>query len=94
MTDMDYNKEDKASLSNYQSVLCEHMHFDWNVDFENKQLSGCVTHSMKVMKESNVVELDTSKIIVSAVSVNEHDVKFQIAEAVGALGNKLRYEIA
>ena len=91
MADFDYNREDKASLSNFFDIRCEHIHLDWTIDFENNRLGGCCTHCMVVLKDLvDVLELDSSNLNVTSVTIDEIDVKFNISEKLLALGNKLR----
>lgn len=88
--DIDYNRADKATLSNYADVVSEHLHFEWDIDFDAKELSGSVTHSMKMLRDGvGVVELDTSKLTVLSASINGENSSFTVADAYRELGNKL-----
>ena len=88
--EIDYNRNDMATLSNYQDATIQSMHFDWSIDFGAKLLSGTVTHKIKINKESvQYIDLDTSKLKILSVLVNDVNSNFKIAEAYKALGNKL-----
>ena len=88
--DIDYNRSDKATLSNYADVVSKHLHFQWDINFDSKELSGSVTHSMKMLRDGvEVVELDTSKLTVYSASINGENCSFKIAEAYKELGNRL-----
>lgn len=88
--DIDFNKVDMATLSNYSEVVTEHLHFIWNINLKKKTLSGFVQLKMKVIADGvKVIDLDSSKVEVKGVKVNGNDCNFKIADAYKALGNKL-----
>jgi leukotriene-A4 hydrolase len=88
--DMDYNRADLGTLSNYQDITAQHMHFDWTIDFDTKRLFGSITLKM-VMNRDGVqfIDLDTNKLKISAVSIGGTSCNFKVADAHKALGNKL-----
>ena len=47
---------DPTTQANYTQVVSEHIHFEWAVDFEKKNISGTATHTLSV-KEDGVKEV-------------------------------------
>lgn len=47
---------DPTTQANYAQVVSEHIHFDWTVDFEKKNISGSATHTLSV-KEDGLTEI-------------------------------------
>ena len=39
---------DPTTQSNYLSVVTEHVHFDWTIDFEEKLITGAAIHTLLV----------------------------------------------
>ena len=88
--EIDYNRNDMATLSNYQDATIQRMHFDWSIDFGAKLLNGSVTHTIKMNKDNvQFIDLDSSKLRVLSVTINDANTNFKIADAHKALGNKL-----
>ena len=42
---------DPTTQSNYLVVASQHVHFDWDVDFENEVLAGSSTHDVRVLQD-------------------------------------------
>ena len=42
---------DPTTQSNYTEVASEHIHFDWTVDFKQKNISGSATHTLSVKQD-------------------------------------------
>ena len=42
---------DPTTQSNYLAVASQHVHFDWDVDFENEVLAGSSTHDVRVLQD-------------------------------------------
>lgn len=88
--DIDYNRLDKGTLSNYNDVKLNHLHFNWNIDFSTKKLYGSVTLKMILIKDNiETIDLDSSKLKIIDVSINNISVNFKIGDKYKALGNKL-----
>jgi leukotriene-A4 hydrolase len=47
---------DPTSQSNYLQISTEHVYFDWNVDFEQKVISGFAVHDL-IVKQDGVREV-------------------------------------
>jgi len=43
---------DPTSQANYHQVATEHILLKWNVDFEQKLISGSSTHDLKVLEDN------------------------------------------
>ena len=42
---------DPTTQANYTQVASEHIHFDWTVDFDQKNITGSATHTLKVLED-------------------------------------------
>jgi leukotriene-A4 hydrolase len=88
---IDYNRNDLATLSNYGDVLTEHLHFEWSIDFLSKQLIGSVSLRMRMNRAGvAVIDLDSSKQEIFGVTIDGSSCNYKIASSFKALGNKLR----
>jgi leukotriene-A4 hydrolase len=47
---------DPTSQSNYLQIATEHVYFDWDVDFQQKIISGFAVHSL-IVKQDGVGEV-------------------------------------
>jgi hypothetical protein len=47
---------DPTSQSNYLQISTEHVYFDWNVDFQQKVISGSAVHNL-IVKQDGVREV-------------------------------------
>jgi len=47
---------DPTSQSNYLQISTEHVHFDWNLDFQQKVISGFAVHNL-IVKQDGVKEV-------------------------------------
>jgi hypothetical protein len=43
---------DGSSVANFDEVIVEHIHLDWNVDFENKLIAGKVTLNVLAVQDA------------------------------------------
>lgn len=54
------DNKDWHTLSNYQAIISTHIHLDLNVDFDKKQLSGFVDHTIQKIDHSvRTLDVDT-----------------------------------
>lgn len=47
---------DPTSQANYLEIATEHVAFDWNVDFQQKTISGSAVHKL-ILKQDSVGEV-------------------------------------
>jgi hypothetical protein len=49
--------KDPATQSNYEDISTQHVHFDWTIDWKNRQFVGSATHTLQAHKSgvNNVV---------------------------------------
>jgi len=50
---------EKSSVSNIRDAIQKHIDIDWTVDFSKSQISGSVTISFQVLKDTSALHLDT-----------------------------------
>lgn len=58
---------DNSTYANAYEIHTTHFHVDWEVDFNNKQLVGSVTHDFEVLQDTNHVVLDSWLINIESV---------------------------
>lgn len=49
---------DNSTYGNTEQIHTTHLNLDLTVDFNNRELSGMATHSMKVLQATNIVQFD------------------------------------
>ncbi len=86
---------DRHTLSSIASELYStHLHIDWDIDWENKLISGSVEHSFHVPSDGKAHEevvFDSSYLKVQRVLANGQEVQgWKIDERRGQLGSALR----
>ncbi|ORZ22502.1 peptidase family M1-domain-containing protein [Absidia repens] len=86
--------KDPSSLANLKQVKNTHLHLDWTVSFDQKNITGHVVLDL-VTLENNVdkVILDTSYLAIQRVSLNEKDLKYTISERHPCLGSALTIQL-
>ncbi|CAO3594765.1 unnamed protein product [Absidia cylindrospora] len=86
--------KDPSSLANLKQVKNTHLHLDWTVSFDQKNITGHVILDL-VTLENNVdkVILDTSYLAIQRVSLNEQDLKYTISERHPCLGSALTIQL-
>ena len=48
--------DDPTSQANFLQIASEHIHFDWNIDFNAKAILGSATHTLLV-KEDDIKDV-------------------------------------
>lgn len=71
--------EDPSSLANLSEVVTKHLHLDWTISFDQRNITGHVLLDM-VTRVDNVAKivLDTSYISVKSASLAGQDLKVYI----------------
>jgi len=64
---------DPNTYSNHQTFECQHIDFDWQVDFSSKIIKGSVACSFYCRSSSSLIVLDTQHLLISGVSVLSTD---------------------
>ncbi|CAO3637411.1 unnamed protein product [Cunninghamella blakesleeana] len=86
---------DPSSLANLKQVKSTHLHLNWTISFEKKNIAGHVIIDL-VTLEDNVdkVVLDTSYLDIQRVSYEGQDLKFEVADCHPSLGSALTIQLA
>ncbi|KAL1934960.1 hypothetical protein VTP01DRAFT_4100 [Rhizomucor pusillus] len=81
---------DPSSLSNVAEVKTTHLHLDWTVSFEKRNIAGHVILDMiATARNVHKVVLDTSYLDIQSVFLNDNPIEFQVAERHPNLGSAL-----
>ena len=80
---------DKATQSNYEDISATHLHLDWRICWDKKEISGSVTHSF-VAHTDNVkeVHLDASYLKIRGVSTATGNLNFKLHRRHDIMGNR------
>ena len=62
---------DPCSFSNIDVFRTQSIHFDWNVDFENKAIKGHATLTCDLEKPATELIFDTRALKIDSVSIQE-----------------------
>ncbi|KAG0796134.1 hypothetical protein G6F26_001207 [Rhizopus arrhizus] len=85
---------DLSTLANIDQVKTTHVHLNWNVDFVGQILFGSVVLDLiTLVDQVDKVILDTSYLNIQSVSLEEHDLKFTVAERYASLGSALTIDL-
>ncbi|KIP01983.1 hypothetical protein PHLGIDRAFT_112533 [Phlebiopsis gigantea 11061_1 CR5-6] len=85
---------DPTTQANYTQVVSEHIHFDWKVNFEQKNISGSATHTLSV-KDDGVKEIifDTSALDIERVDVDGQPARFDVGSKHEVMGSALQIDL-
>lgn len=87
-----FSRKDWSTQSNPECALSEHIHLEWNLDFESSKIVGSVRHSIKVVKEgTSSVDFDSRDITVNFVHINSKPVNFKVEPKHAAFGRYARF---
>ncbi|KAG1053875.1 hypothetical protein G6F43_004074 [Rhizopus delemar] len=85
---------DLSTQANIDQVKTTHVHLNWNVDFVGQILFGNVVLDLiTLVDQVDKVILDTSYLNIQSVSLEEHDLKFTVAERYASLGSALTIDL-
>ncbi|KAI8967114.1 peptidase family M1-domain-containing protein [Mycotypha africana] len=85
---------DVSTQANIDQVLTKHLHLNWNVDFENKNIHGSVRLNLVSLVDNvEKVILDTSYLDIKSVMYGKDSLKFDVAERYASLGSALTIQI-
>ncbi|OBZ87576.1 Leukotriene A-4 hydrolase [Choanephora cucurbitarum] len=81
---------DPSSLSNLSEVTTQHVHFNWNISFTEKKISGHVLLDLiTLVPNVSKVVLDTSYLELKSVSLEGKTLEYTVAERHLSLGSAL-----
>ncbi|KAI5833346.1 zincin [Schizophyllum commune Tattone D] len=81
---------DPTTQSNYLAVASQHVHFDWDVDFENEVLAGSSTHDVRVLQDGvGEVIFDTLDLDIESATVDGVDAIYEIKPKHQVMGSAL-----
>mmetsp|Transcript_6318 Transcript_6318/g.8167 ORF Transcript_6318/g.8167 Transcript_6318/m.8167 type:complete len:699 (+) Transcript_6318:34-2130(+) len=82
-----------SSLSNYNDFSINHIHLDWDIDFNESKISGCV--SLDIVSSSNELSnivLDTRDLSIQSVEVDGKKCSHSLQDA-GVFGSSLSFPL-
>ncbi|KIM81710.1 hypothetical protein PILCRDRAFT_821059 [Piloderma croceum F 1598] len=81
---------DPTSQSNYLQISTEHVYFDWNVDFQQKVISGFAVHNL-IVKQDGVREVvfDTADLAVESAEIHGQIVAYELKPKDAVMGSAL-----
>lgn len=87
---------DPCSFSSPDKVKTNHVHIDWNIDFDKQVLKGFVDLSLQSLaaEQLSSVTLDTKDLNVTKVTCNNQELKFQLADKHQAFGEALKIQLS
>ncbi|TRM61567.1 hypothetical protein BD626DRAFT_549145 [Schizophyllum amplum] len=81
---------DPTTQSNYLAVASQHVHFDWDVDFDNEVLAGAATHDLRVLQDGvEEVIFDALDLDIESATVDGTDALFEIKPKHAVMGSAL-----
>ncbi|KAG8889516.1 hypothetical protein FRB98_003990 [Tulasnella sp. 332] len=81
---------DPTTQSNYWEITTKHAHFDWDIDWKRRILSGSVTHTLISKKESPTeVIFDTQALDIKGASVNGFPVQYELRPTHPVMGSAM-----
>jgi leukotriene-A4 hydrolase len=93
--DLLYNKKDFSSYANVHEVVTTDIKLDWNLDFQQKRISGSVGHVVKVLADNvSQVIFDSRNIhLTGDILINNKKVSFTVDKEDPVLGGKITITI-
>lgn len=85
--------QDEHSFGNVDEVCPRSLHLDWTIDWEAKRIAGAVTHELEVLRDTEHATFDTSFLEVRGVRVDGAEVRAELGERRGTLGQPLRVPV-
>jgi hypothetical protein len=67
---------DEFSLSNYRSFTLKHIDFDWEIEWENRIISGTVDLTIQRLNDAEVLKLDSWGLDVNEIILEGESVKW------------------
>ncbi|KAG9007927.1 hypothetical protein FRB93_006946 [Tulasnella sp. JGI-2019a] len=81
---------DPTTQSNYWEITTKHAHFDWDIDWKKRILSGSVTHTLITQKERPAeVIFDTQFLDIKSALVNGIPAQYELREPHPVMGSAL-----
>ncbi|KAL0078408.1 peptidase family M1-domain-containing protein [Phycomyces blakesleeanus] len=82
--------QDPSSQSNLSDIKTTHLHLNWTISFENKNIAGHVLLDLVTLKDNvDRVVLDTSFIDLKSITLEGSPLKYDLAEQHASLGSAL-----
>eukprot|EP01061_Rhynchopus_euleeides_P047701 TRINITY_DN9720_c0_g1_i1.p1 TRINITY_DN9720_c0_g1~~TRINITY_DN9720_c0_g1_i1.p1 ORF type:complete len:615 (+),score=211.40 TRINITY_DN9720_c0_g1_i1:89-1933(+) len=81
-----------SSHANLTEVRVRHVAFDWDVDFEKKEICGSATMTADVLQDTERITLDTRNLHVTGVTVNGTDAPHSFGDTTDAFGAALQIQ--
>ncbi|KAI8890225.1 leukotriene A-4 hydrol [Backusella circina FSU 941] len=85
---------DLSTQANIDQIKTNHVHLNWNVDFERQIIWGNVVLDLVSLVDNvDKVILDTSYLDIKSVSLNGDELKYEVAERYASLGAALNISV-
>lgn len=84
---------DRATQSNYTEIKVTHTHLEWTIDWAGKVFHGKAIISLKAVKDVQKITLDTSYLDIQKVKLEGKEVKWELGDRIGTIGNALSFNL-
>ncbi|KAI9030189.1 hypothetical protein CLU79DRAFT_695144 [Phycomyces nitens] len=82
--------QDPSSQSNLSEIKTTHLHLNWSISFENKNILGHVLLDLVTLKDNvDRVVLDTSFIDIHTITLEGTELNYELADQHASLGSAL-----
>lgn len=85
---------DQATLSNYTEIRTTHIDLEWAIDWTAQIIHGHATVELTAVKDVEEVILDASYLKVDHVQVQGKEVKWELGERIGVMGEGLHVHLS
>ncbi|MEZ5046797.1 MAG: M1 family metallopeptidase [Chitinophagaceae bacterium] len=77
------------SFSNSKEIICTHLNWDAQVDFDRKHIAATATWNFKNNQKAKYLHLDTYKLTIEKIKVNDKEVTYNLTPHIDEYGSGL-----
>ncbi|KAF9509168.1 hypothetical protein BS47DRAFT_1488071 [Hydnum rufescens UP504] len=85
---------DPATQANYTDISSTHVHFDWDINWSKRVISGSATHTLLAHQPVDHVIFDSSYLTIDAVKIAGKSAQFDLKPPHPVLGSALVIPLA
>uniref|UniRef100_A0AC35U662 Leuk-A4-hydro_C domain-containing protein n=1 Tax=Rhabditophanes sp. KR3021 TaxID=114890 RepID=A0AC35U662_9BILA len=86
------NEKDDSSCANFDEITIDHLHLDWDVSFENENITGVVVLDFTVIKPTNKLFLDSRQLNIKSIQFRGQQLSSKF-HPNGVLGEKIEINL-
>ncbi|KAI8344449.1 peptidase family M1-domain-containing protein [Chlamydoabsidia padenii] len=87
--------KDPSSLANLKQVKNTHLHLDWTVSFDKKNITGHVILDLHTLEDNvDKVILDSSYLDIHRITLNDQELQYTVSDRHPSLGSALTIQLA